>query len=86
MLAAGHDTKPPKQKIALLLPVARKQAIEVYNTFLSLRRRKGNMRVLLRSSLPAVIPRRTKLTNATCSIVVNNYRENQLNSLSLTSS
>ena len=33
MLAAGHDTKPPKQKIALLLHVARKQAIEVYNTF-----------------------------------------------------
>ena len=26
MLAAGHDTKPPKQKIALLLHVARKQA------------------------------------------------------------
>ena len=33
MLAAGYDTKPPKQKIALLLHVARKQAIEVYNTF-----------------------------------------------------
>ena len=33
MLAAGYDDKPPKQKIALLLHVARKQAIEVYNTF-----------------------------------------------------
>ena len=33
MLAAGHDGKPSKQKIALLLHVARKQAIEVYNTF-----------------------------------------------------
>ena len=33
MLAAGYDTKPPKQKIALLLHVARKQTIEVYNTF-----------------------------------------------------
>ena len=31
MLAAGHDGKPSKQKIALLLHVARKQAIEVYN-------------------------------------------------------
>ena len=27
MLAAGQDAKPPKQKIALLLHVARKQAI-----------------------------------------------------------
>ena len=33
MLAAGHDGKPSEQKIALLLHVARKQAIEVYNTF-----------------------------------------------------
>ena len=33
MLAAGYDEKPSKQKIALLLHVARKQAIEVYNTF-----------------------------------------------------
>ena len=33
MLAAGHDGKPSKQKIALLLHVARKQAIAVYNTF-----------------------------------------------------
>ena len=32
-IASGCDTKPPKQKIALLLHVARKQAIEVYNTF-----------------------------------------------------
>ena len=33
MLAAGYDEKPSKQKIALLLQVACKQAIEVYNTF-----------------------------------------------------
>ena len=33
MLAAGHDAKQPKQKIALLPRVARKQAIEVYDTF-----------------------------------------------------
>ena len=33
MLAAGHDTKPPKRKIVLLPRVARKQAIEVYDTF-----------------------------------------------------
>ena len=33
ILAAGHDTKPPKQKIALLPRVAQKQAIEVYDTF-----------------------------------------------------
>ena len=33
MLAAGYDEKPSKQKIALLLHVARKQAIEVYNDF-----------------------------------------------------
>ena len=30
MLAAGHDGKPSKQKIALLLHVARKQAIKVH--------------------------------------------------------
>ena len=29
----GYDTKPPKQKIALLLPDAQYQTIEVYNTF-----------------------------------------------------
>ena len=33
MLAAGYDEKPSKQKIALLLHVSSKQAIEVYNTF-----------------------------------------------------
>ena len=33
MLAAGYDEKPSKQKIALLLQVAHKQAIEVYNMF-----------------------------------------------------
>ena len=63
MLAAGYDTKPSKQKIALLLHVARKQAIEVYNTFSFTAEEEG--RVLLRSSVPTVIPRRTKLTNAT---------------------
>ena len=33
MLAACDDEKPSKQKIALILHVTRKQAIEVYNTF-----------------------------------------------------
>ena len=33
LIATGLDTKTSRQKIALLLHVARKQAIEVYNTF-----------------------------------------------------
>ena len=33
MIASGHDGKPEKQKVALLLHVARKQAIDVFNTF-----------------------------------------------------
>ena len=33
LVATGLDTKTSRQKIALLLHVARKQAIEVYNTF-----------------------------------------------------
>ena len=33
LVAAGLDTKPDKQKIALLLHVAKKPAIDVYNTF-----------------------------------------------------
>ena len=33
LVAAGLDTKPDKQKVALLLHVAKKPAIDVYNTF-----------------------------------------------------
>ena len=33
LIATGLDTKTSRQKIALLLHVVRKQAIEVYNTF-----------------------------------------------------
>ena len=33
LVAARLDTKPDKQKIALLLHVAKKPAIDVYNTF-----------------------------------------------------
>ena len=33
LVAAGLDTKPDKQKVALLLHVAMKPAIDVYNTF-----------------------------------------------------
>ena len=34
LVAAGLDTKPDKQKVALLLHVAKKPAIDVYNTFM----------------------------------------------------
>ena len=33
LVAAGLDAKPDKQKVALLLHVAKKPAIDVYNTF-----------------------------------------------------
>ena len=33
LVAAGFDAKPDKQKVALLLHVAKKPAIDVYNTF-----------------------------------------------------
>ena len=79
MLAAGCDEKPSKQKIALLLHVARKQAIEVYNTFAFSEEEEESMTVLSANLMRIVIPRRTKRMNVTFLTAVNSWRVRQSN-------
>ena len=85
MLAAGHDGKPSKQKIALLLHVARKQAIEVYNTFAFSEEEEGEYESVIGENLTRIaIPRKTRHMNVTFLTAGSSWRERQSNNLSHT--
>ena len=83
LVAAGLDTKPEKQTIALLLHVAKKPAIDVYNTFTFAGQRKTRTQVSSTNSMHIATRKQTKHINVIYSTYVTNSRGNLLNNLSL---
>ena len=85
LVAAGLDTKPGKQKVALLLHVAKKPAIDVYNTFTFAGAEDPpppRMLVSSINSMHTVTPKQTKLMNDTSSTCLTNSRGKLLNNSS----
>ena len=81
LVAAGLDTKPDKQKVALLLHVAKK--LSMFITRLRLRvQRTPRMLVSSINSMHTVTPKQTKLMNDTSSTCVTNSRGKLLNNSS----
>ena len=80
LVAAGLDTKPDKQKVALLLHVAKKPAIDVYNTFTFAGAEDTTYASVLHKF--DVTTKQTKLMNDTSSTCVTNSRGKLLNNSS----
>ena len=79
LVATGLDTKTSKQKIALLLHVARKKSIEVYNTFSFTEEEDGDFDSVIEKLNSYLIRRRIKRMSDTCFTVGNSYKESRLN-------
>ena len=85
MIASGHDGKPDKQKVALLLHVARKQAIDVFNTFALTDEQKADYGVVIHRFETYCSPKTKKHMSVICSIAANNFKAKRSSSLSPTS-